>query len=134
MEFLGFSHLKMVWNGIPRVFLFREMVRNGIPKLFSYSKQAEFRRNCRLFRLVPSCSVLRGIIFLSENGNPSYARAGTIALKPRCSKANSASLKVIGESDHIQGSDYCKLSWQCQFDPGSHLRAPVPGKRSSLTP
>jgi hypothetical protein len=37
----GFS-LRMVQNGIPRVFLFREMVRNGITRFFSSGKQAEF--------------------------------------------------------------------------------------------
>jgi hypothetical protein len=51
-EFRGFSHPKMVWNGIlsvflfretlrnriPRVFLFREMVRNKIPRVFSSKK------------------------------------------------------------------------------------------------
>jgi hypothetical protein len=56
-----------VRNGIPRVFLFRELVRNGIPRVFSSenwfgmefrgffssAKQAKFRRNCCLFRLVP---------------------------------------------------------------------------------
>jgi hypothetical protein len=29
-----------------------KMVRNGIPRFFSSAKQAEFRQNCRLFRLV----------------------------------------------------------------------------------
>jgi hypothetical protein len=47
-----FYNLKMVRNGIPRFFLFQEMVRNGIPRFFSSAKQAEYRRNSRLFRLV----------------------------------------------------------------------------------
>jgi hypothetical protein len=67
-EFRGFSHPKMVWDGtskgfsLPRngseqnseVFLFRET--SGIPTELP---------------TVPSCSVFHGIIFLSENGNPS---------------------------------------------------------------
>ncbi len=81
MEFRSFSHLKMVWNGIPRVFLFREMVRNGIPRVCSFREMV--RNGIPVFLLletggiptellsVPSCSVLRGIICLSENGNPS---------------------------------------------------------------
>jgi hypothetical protein len=80
-----FSHPKMVWNGIlrvfffremvqkrfPRVFLFQEMVLNGIPRFFSSEKWfgTEFR-GVSLPPSVPSCSVFRGIIFLSENGNP----------------------------------------------------------------
>jgi hypothetical protein len=32
-------------------FLFRETDRNGIPRFFFSAKQAEFRRNCRLFHL-----------------------------------------------------------------------------------
>jgi hypothetical protein len=57
---------EMVWNGIPRVFLFQEMVRNGIPRFFSSVKQVEFRGT-------PVCSVLFCIPrkkLLSENGNP----------------------------------------------------------------
>ncbi len=50
----GVSLPKMVRNGMKRVFLFREMVRNGIPRFLSSAKQAEFRRKCRLFRLVPN--------------------------------------------------------------------------------
>ncbi len=49
-----FLFREMVRNSIRRVFLFREMVGNGILRFFYSAKQAEFRRNCRLFRLVPN--------------------------------------------------------------------------------
>ncbi len=71
-RFPRFYSFQMVRNGIPRVFLFWEMVRNRIPRFFSLAKQAEFRRKCRLFRLVPY-SVK--IIFLPENGNPTLIPA-----------------------------------------------------------
>jgi hypothetical protein len=68
MQFRGFFTLKK-WFGtefysegfsLPRngseqnseSFLFREMVWKGIPRFFSSAKQAEFRWNCCLFRLV----------------------------------------------------------------------------------
>jgi hypothetical protein len=35
------------------VFSLPKMIQNGIPRFFSSAKQAEFRRNYRLFRLVP---------------------------------------------------------------------------------
>jgi hypothetical protein len=35
------------------VFSIPKIIRNGIPRFFSSAKQAEFRRNYRLFRLVP---------------------------------------------------------------------------------
>ncbi len=37
-----------------KVFSLPKMVRNGILRFFSSAKQAEFRRNYRLFRLVPN--------------------------------------------------------------------------------
>ncbi len=71
----------MVWNGIPRFF----SSKNGLEwnsQGFSLPRNGS-ERNSKVFLLletggiptelssVPSCSVLRGIIFLSENGNPS---------------------------------------------------------------
>jgi hypothetical protein len=56
-----------VRNGILRVFLFRELVRNGIPRVFLFRETGEIPTE---LLSVPSCSVFRGIIFLSENGNP----------------------------------------------------------------
>jgi hypothetical protein len=35
------------------VFSLPKIIRNGIPRFFSSTKQAEFRWNCLLFRLVP---------------------------------------------------------------------------------
>jgi hypothetical protein len=40
------------WEQNSEVFSLPKMIRNGIPRFFSSAKQAEFRRNCRLFRLV----------------------------------------------------------------------------------
>jgi hypothetical protein len=68
-EFRGFFQPKMVRNGIPRVFLFQEMVRNEIPRFFLLRETGGILTE---LPSVPTCSEFRGIIFLSENGNPNY--------------------------------------------------------------
>jgi hypothetical protein len=62
-----FLFRELVRNGIPRVFLFRKLVRNGIPRVFLFRETGEIPTE---LLSVPSCSVFRGIILLSENGNP----------------------------------------------------------------
>jgi hypothetical protein len=46
--------LGMIRNKIPVSFLFRGMTQNGIASDVGFAKQAEFRRNSSLFRLVSS--------------------------------------------------------------------------------
>jgi hypothetical protein len=60
-EFRGFSHPKMVQNGIPRVFLFRETVRNGILRVF-------------LLREMVQNGIPRGLLFreMVQNGIPRF--------------------------------------------------------------
>jgi hypothetical protein len=85
-EFQGFSLPKIVWNGIPKFFL----SENGSEwnfKSFSLPRNG-LERNSEVFlfretggiltelQSVSSCSVFRGIIFLSENGNPSCGGVG----------------------------------------------------------
>ncbi len=114
-----FYHSKIVWNGIPRVFLFQEMVWSGIPRFFSSAKQAEFRR---------------GIIFLSENGNPTQSRAHVgkdtmTGQRPTMSSHRNwaptparfgKSLVWFGPIDLIQGM-VCCFTW-CGFTKSESIR------------
>ncbi len=80
-EFRGFSFPKIVWNRISRFFL-SENGSEQNSKNFSLPRNG-LERNSEVFLFretggipielpsVPSCSVFRGIIFLSENGNTS---------------------------------------------------------------
>ncbi len=93
---------KIVWNGIPKFSLLK-MVRKGIPGFiirkwfgtefqgFSLPRNGS-ERNSEVFLFretgvipkelpsVPSCFVFRGIIFLSENGNPSLPTCPYVCL------------------------------------------------------
>jgi hypothetical protein len=66
-EFRGFSHPKMVWDGTPKGF---SLPRNGSERNFEVFLFRETSGILMELPTVPLCSVYRGTIFLSENGNP----------------------------------------------------------------